>query len=70
MWVKAEYLKQIRIPAATDVQKEALISLVKTITSNKKKNSRTDTSLEENEIDRLVYNLYGLSEDEIKIVEG
>lgn len=27
-------------------------------------------SKEEAEIDRLVYQLYGLSEDEIKIVEG
>lgn len=29
-----------------------------------------NTSKEEAEIDRLVYQLYGLSEDEIKIVEG
>lgn len=29
-----------------------------------------DTSKEEAEIDRLVYQLYGLTEEEIKIVEG
>ena len=32
--------------------------------------SSADTNKEEAEIDRLVYQLYGLTEDEIKIVEG
>ena len=68
--IKAEYLKQIRIPTATLTQKEKLASLVDTILAKRKHNPRADTILEENEIDRLVYNLYGLSEDEIKIVEG
>lgn len=36
----------------------------------KKANPQADTSKEEAETDRLVYQLYGLSEDEIKIVEG
>ena len=31
---------------------------------------QADTSELEREIDRLVYQLYGLSEDEVKIVEG
>lgn len=35
-----------------------------------KKACIANTSKEEAEIDRLVYQLYGLSEDEIKIVEG
>ena len=30
----------------------------------------TDTTALEREIDRLVYDLYSLTEDEIKIVEG
>ncbi|NOX84360.1 MAG: hypothetical protein GXO86_00105, partial [Chlorobi bacterium] len=30
----------------------------------------TDTTALENEIDRLVYELYGLTEEEIEIVEG
>lgn len=33
-------------------------------------NKQTDVSSSEHEIDCLVYNLYGLSENEIKIVEG
>ena len=36
----------------------------------KKANPQADTSKEEAEIGRLVYQLYGLSKDEIKIVEG
>lgn len=36
----------------------------------KKDDPHADTSKEEAEIDRFVYQLYGLSEDEIKIVEG
>ena len=38
--------------------------------ATKKANPQEDTSKEEAEIDRLVYQLYGLSEDEIMIVEG
>ena len=36
----------------------------------KKANPQADTSKDEAEIDRLVYALYGLPEDEIKVVEG
>jgi len=35
----------------------------------KKKQSDADTSVIEREIDSLVYELYGLTEDEIKVVE-
>ena len=40
------------------------------ILAAKKANPQADTIKEEAEIDRLVYALYGLSEDEIKTVEG
>ena len=36
----------------------------------KKANPQADTSKEERKINELVYALYGLSEDEIKVVEG
>ncbi len=36
----------------------------------KQSDPTVDTSAQEAEIDRLVYALYGLSEEEIKIVEG
>jgi hypothetical protein len=35
-----------------------------------KKENNEDTSAEEQEIDMLVYKLYDLTEEEIKIVEG
>lgn len=38
--------------------------------AEKKANPQADTSKEECKIDELVYALYGLSEDEIKVVEG
>jgi len=37
--------------------------------STKKENSKTDTSELEREIDRLVYGLYDLTDEEIKIIE-
>ena len=35
-----------------------------------KKENGKDTTIEENKIDRTVYELYGLTEEEIKIVEN
>ena len=54
----------------TPAQQKPIIALVDKILAAKKANPQADTSKEEAEIDRLVYQLYGLSEDEIKIVEG
>lgn len=39
------------------------------ILEQKKQNPNTDTSRLESEIDEIVYKFYGLTEDEIKIVE-
>jgi hypothetical protein len=47
-----------------------MIKLVDQILSTKKSNPTADTCALENEIDQLVYELYGLTEEEIKIVEG
>ena len=45
-------------------------ALVDKILVAKKQNPQADTSEWENEIDRLVYRLYDLTEEEIKIVEN
>ena len=45
-------------------------ALVDKILAAKKQNPQTDTKQWEEEIDRLVYDLYGLTEEEIRIVEG
>jgi len=44
--------------------------LVDIILENKKRNPQANTSKYEKEIDNLVYQLYDLTEEEIKIVEG
>ncbi|EDN66865.1 Tgh124 [Beggiatoa sp. PS] len=43
---------------------------VNQILAAKKHNQKADTSKLEAEIDQLVYKLYGLTEEEIRIVEG
>ncbi len=45
-------------------------NLVERILAAKGGNPQADTSALEREIDQLVYELYGLTEDEVKIVEG
>ena len=65
--IKAEYLKHVMIPSASD---KNIITLVKEILQTKRMNSGTDTSSLEHEIDQLVYQLYGLTDEEIAIVEG
>ena len=40
------------------------------ITANKQANSNADTIVDEKEINRLVYQLYGLTEEEIEIMES
>ena len=58
------------IPHAEKAQEEQIATIVNRILSAKKVTYLADTTAEEREIDRLVYDLYGLTEDEIKIVEG
>ncbi|MCL1843484.1 MAG: Eco57I restriction-modification methylase domain-containing protein [Defluviitaleaceae bacterium] len=67
--IKGTYLEQLPIkinPALC----ESISCVVNKIISQKQSNPSTDTTPLETEIDRLVYELYGLNEDEIKIVEG
>ncbi|MDQ1349866.1 MAG: adenine-specific DNA-methyltransferase, partial [Acidobacteriota bacterium] len=47
-----------------------IISLSAQILAAKGANPDADTTALEKEIDRLVYELYGLTDEEIKIVEG
>ena len=68
--VKAEYLKDTPIPIASQSQGKILASLVSRILSAKTANPAVDITALEDEIDRIVYELYGLTEKEIRIVEG
>ena len=62
-------LKNLPIPEAAPAQQKPIIDLVDTILTKKKQNPQADTSVEESAIDQLVYKLYELSEDEIKLIE-
>lgn len=61
-------LLPIKIPS--EYQEKLFEQKVDEIIAITKQNSLTDTSKLENEIDQMVYELYGLTEEEIKIVEN
>ena len=63
-------LNILPIPKIDTLFQRPIVSLVKQILSIKKTNRNADVSDLEYEIDQLVYQLYGLTDDEIKAVEG
>lgn len=65
---KTDMLNNLPIPNINTNIENKIISLVEKIIKNKK--AGYDTETEEKEIDSLVYKLYNLTDDEIKIVEG
>lgn len=68
--VQPENLELFPIPAATPAQQTEIEKRVEKILALKKENPDADVSALEAEIDRLVYKLYGLTDEEVKIVEG
>ena len=68
--IKAEYVKQLRIPSISEKQQKPIIALVDKILAAKKQDPAADTSALEAQIDGLVYALYGLTAEEIAVVEG
>jgi len=64
------YLKDFPIAEAENERKEKIISIVSEVIANKEQETKKDTTLLESKIDQLVYQLYGLTEEEIKIVEN
>lgn len=67
--IDKEPLMGIPLPQTSCMQQN-IIELVETIISTKKQDKNSDTTVLEHEIDQLVYQLYGLSDEEIAIVEG
>ena len=65
-----EHLRAIPVAGADGHGQAEIAALVDRILTAKKKDSNADTSALESEIDQLVYKLYGLTDDEIAIVEG
>jgi len=68
--IKAEYLKETPIPAASPEKQKAVERLVDRILAAKARDAAADVSGLEREIDQLVYALYGLTPAEIQIVES
>jgi hypothetical protein len=68
--VKPLHLSKLPIKVIEPYQQMKFTSIVDQILFLKKSNPSADTSALEAEIDRLVYELYGLTEEEIRIVEG
>lgn len=62
-------LRKLAIPKLSREKQLPIIELVNQIIDIKNENANTDTKELENEIDQLVYQLYELTEEEIKIVE-
>ena len=62
--------KELPIPKVSLERQEPVIALVDRILAARDANAAADTRALEAEVDRLVYALYGLTEDEIAVVEG
>lgn len=65
-----QYLETIPIVKPVEETRKKLDDDVQKILDAKNQNSEADTTELEQEIDRIVYELYGLSEEEIGVVEG
>ena len=68
--IGVEKLRSFPVPAAEAAAKRAITELMKDIVAAKRKNHGADTATLEREIDQQVDALYGLTPEEIAIVEG
>ena len=64
------HFDNIPIPEISPKKQQPLLKIVDEILSAKKQDPNADTSALEKQIDDLVYKLYNLTEEEIKLVEG
>ena len=67
-WFKIT-VERIPIPKIGEGEQQPLVALVEEILAAKDANSAADTTDLEREIDRLVYELYGLEEEEVTAIE-
>jgi len=65
-----KYFGQIPIPKTTNHRNEIASLVDKIITLKQQDPNSNSTTALESEIDQLVYQLYGLTDEEIRIVEG
>ena len=68
--IKVTEFKALPIKLVSNKKQELLITLVDQILAVKATDPKADTSALEKQIDEMVYKLYELTEEEIKIIEG
>ena len=68
--VKPQRIRSLPIANPNAQQQKAIERLVNSILVAKQSNPQADTSGLEREIDKLVYKMYGLTNEDIKIVEN
>ena len=66
-WKKV-YIETIPVPLLDKAKQQPFIALVDKILTAKQQGQ--DTTTLESQIDQMVYRLYNLSDDEVRIVEG
>jgi adenine-specific DNA-methyltransferase len=67
-----QYVAELRVPPIPAIPRESqepIIALVDQILAAKKADPKADTSALERQIDALVYELYGLTQEGIAVVE-
>ena len=65
-----EHIRNIPIASASEEVQNMLAEIVKNIIALKQNNSNHDITELENRIDKIVYQIYGLTDEEIKMVDG
>ena len=68
-WKKYK-IELLPIKEPSKLQEDEITEIVDRILSIKEIDPNSDTRILESTIDKLIYNLYKLSEDEIKIIES
>lgn len=68
--ISVQALNPLSVPVPNLEQENEICGILDKIIDLKKQDPSADTTDLENQIDQLVYQLYGLTEEEIKIVEG
>lgn len=64
------FIEQLPIPKIPEKTQQPFITLVDQILAAKRKDPNADTATLEHQIDKMVYDLYNLTPDEIAIIEG
>ncbi|MBN2379046.1 N-6 DNA methylase [candidate division WOR-3 bacterium] len=67
--IKIELLRKLPIVNISIEEQKTLVEYVNNIINERKRNSQIDTTKWENKINELVYDLYGLTDPEIDIIE-